>query len=107
MNSTHTPGPFVVRPTSRPGNGSEWRDIVSVGVPFYPCYVGEALARDADLFAAAPDMLAALDGCVEVMVRVVGETIPIWKGTYCEETDWVAALLRARAAIAKAKGGRS
>ena len=53
---------------------------------------------------AAPDLLAALDSCVEIMVRAIGERLPVLRGTYCEEEDWETALRHARAAIAKAKG---
>lgn len=54
-----TPIPWAVRPSSDPRNGSDWRDIVSLGTEF-PSYVGEAHKDDARLIAAAPDMLAAL-----------------------------------------------
>jgi hypothetical protein len=60
--------------------------------------------KDAHLFAAAPDLLSALDSCLEIMVRAIGERLPIQKGTECEETDWQTAIRKARAAIAKAKG---
>ena len=57
----HTPGPWIVAPSSNPQNGSAWRDIHSTGDAFAGSYVGEALARDASLIAAAPDLLAALE----------------------------------------------
>lgn len=53
-----TPGPWAVAPSSNPANGSGWRDIVSTGGEFSPAYVGEALAQDAALIAAAPGLLA-------------------------------------------------
>ena len=56
----HTPGPWKVQRSSKAGNGTAWRDIVSEGTPFTPSYVGEALAQDAYLIAAAPDLLEAL-----------------------------------------------
>ena len=49
--SAPTPGPWAVQQSSNPGNGASWRDIVATG---------EALERDADLIAAAPDLLDAL-----------------------------------------------
>lgn len=95
---SHTPGPFEVRPTSRPGNGSAWRDIVSVGVPYSPCYVGEALERDAYLFAAAPDLLAALEQARAALPDA-------WAAVKCDVPREVLELIDA--AIAKAKGGES
>jgi len=59
--ATHTPGPWAVAPSSNKGNGSGWRDIVSLGGEFSPAYVGEAIERDAVLIAAAPELLAALE----------------------------------------------
>ncbi len=59
--TTHTPGPWEIRPTSKKGNGTGWRDIVSMSGPFTPSYIGEALDINANLIAAAPDLLAALE----------------------------------------------
>jgi hypothetical protein len=56
---SHTPGPWIVTPSSNPQNGTGWRDIVSNGCVFSPCYVGEALEQDAHLIASAPDLLEA------------------------------------------------
>jgi hypothetical protein len=57
----HTPGLWVVWPSSNPGNGTAWRDIVSIGTPFAPSYVGEGQERDAELMAAAPRLLELLE----------------------------------------------
>lgn len=57
------------------------------------------------LITAAPDLLAALDSCLEIMIRAIGERLPIQQGTECEETDWQTAIRKARAAIAKAERG--
>ncbi len=56
-----TPGPWVGEPSTNPGNGTAWRDIVSMGTPFAPSYVGEAQEQDAELMAAAPRLLELLD----------------------------------------------
>jgi hypothetical protein len=83
----HTPGPWVIQPSSNPKNGSAWRDIVSMGCEFTPSYVGEALEHDARLIAAAPDLLIALqkiDSCA------------------AESVEWIRRV--AREAIAKATG---
>ena len=59
---------------------------------------------NAHLISSAPDLLSALDSCLEIMIRTVGERLPINRGTECEETDWITAIRKARAAIAKAEG---
>jgi hypothetical protein len=61
----HTQGQWIVAPSSNKGNGSAWRDIHSTGGPFSPSYVGEALEQDAQLIAAAPDLLEALQQLVD------------------------------------------
>ena len=62
----HTQGPWIVAPSSNKTRpiGSDWRDIHSVGGEFSPSYVGEALEQDAQLIAAAPDLLEALQDCM-------------------------------------------
>ena len=84
--SAPTPGPWAVQQSSNPGNGALWRDIVSTGGAFGPSYVGEALAQDAHLIAAAPDLLAAL----KFVLSAHGEQLD-------------AAFAQAQAAIAKAE----
>lgn len=58
----------------------------------------------ARLCASAPDLLDSVDSCLEIMIRAIGERLPINRGTECEETDWQTAIRKARAAISKAKG---
>lgn len=60
METTHTPAPWEVKPSSNPENGTGWRDIVSMGGAYPGSYVGEALEQDASLMAAAPDIYEAL-----------------------------------------------
>lgn len=60
---------------------------------------------NASLIAAAPDLLSAVDSCLEIMIRAIGERLPINRGTECEETDWLTAIRKARSAMDKAKGG--
>ena len=58
----HTPGRLEVRPSSNPKNGTDWRDIIALDTHPYPgTYVGEAMVHDAELFAAAPALLAERD----------------------------------------------
>jgi hypothetical protein len=59
-NEEPTAGKWCVVPSSNNRNGFGWRDIVAMGGAYSPAYVGEALARDAHLFAAAKDMYDAL-----------------------------------------------
>jgi hypothetical protein len=59
---------------------------------------------NARLIASAPDLLSAVDSCLEIMIRAIGERLPIQQGTECEETDWQTAIRNARAALRKAKG---
>lgn len=90
MNTKHTPGPWEIRPSSNPKNGTAWRDIVSTGCEFSPSYVGESLEQDARLIAAAPDLLAALEAFVARAKQLNGiDTGPV---------------AQASAAIAKATG---
>lgn len=69
----HTPGPWAVRESSNPKNGTAWRDIVSTGDHFSPSYVGEAMEQDASLIAAAPDLLAAVRGLLDYRCRRSGK----------------------------------
>jgi hypothetical protein len=59
---------------------------------------------NAQLIAAAPELLAELTHCIEIMVRAVGERLPVQQGTHSEEQDWETALRKARAIIARATG---
>lgn len=68
----HTPGPWAVRESSNPKNGTFWRDIVSTGGHFSPSYVGEAMEQDASLIAAAPELLAALRMVIAHDGRITG-----------------------------------
>ena len=61
-----TPGPWAIQETSRPNNGTSWRDIVSIGGEFSPIYIGEALEKNAHLISAAPDLFQALKGMLEL-----------------------------------------
>lgn len=86
----HTPGPWAVRESSNPKNGTAWRDIVSTGDHFSPSYVGEAIEQDASLIAAAPELLAALRMVIAHDGRITG-------------ADWDTI----RAAVDKAEGGEA
>ena len=88
----HTPGPWEVRPSSNPRNGSNWRDIVSTGY-FSPYYVSEAQEHDASLIAAAPELLGAAKDLIEAL-NFAGNM----------KSPWHKQRQELRAAIAKAEG---
>lgn len=60
MTTAHTPGPWHVGPHPGNGAGDDWRTILADTPEFGPLYIGEAIAPDARLMAAAPRLLAAL-----------------------------------------------
>lgn len=91
----HTPGPWRVGGHPRDNSGTAWREILTDSLPFAPSYVCQAQGRDATLIAAAPDLLAALQGALRFMETVEGGMAP---GQHMPEAH------AARAAIAKATG---
>ena len=95
MTTNHTPGPWEVRPSSNPKNGTLWRDVVSTGCEYSPSYVGEALEADARLIAAAPELLEALD---ELLAELDSREPP--QGCIYRDTG---GMELARSAIAKAE----
>ena len=86
MSEAHTPGPWLYGVRK---DKSIW---LSIGDPSGYHYQGDLVASEADarLIAAAPDLLAALDGLMTLESR--GRIMPIGK-------EWDAA----RAARAKAR----
>lgn len=98
QETTHTPGPWTVTESSRPGNGTGWRDIVAT----YACgaiYVGEALEENATLIAAAPELLEALR---ELLLERYALENP---EQFDADGNWTSdspASVKARAAISKA-----
>ena len=85
MSASHTPGPFEYC-----GD----RTIVAAGVPLARCYADRNAEGNGPLFAAAPDLLAALEGLERIVTAMsvsgIGKT----------QKD---RLVAARAAIAKAR----
>lgn len=105
MKTPHTPGPWVV--LEQPNDN---RTHISNGAHIV-CTLGTTRTdgspnhyANARLIASAPELLDAVDSCLEIMVRAIGERLPVNRGTECEETDWLTAIRKARSAIAKAKG---
>lgn len=82
MNTTHTPGSWVVSPTKH-------RTLIVSEEGFQVAAVEEVNGADANLMSAAPDLLAALQA-----------VLPYLKGT----ESFAAQEAQARAAIAKATG---
>lgn len=109
--TNHTPGPWI-HTKNDPRlciKGTERLHCVSKRRYEFADIVLETIAEnisehDAPLIASAPDLLSALDSCLQIMLRVVGERLPINRGTECEETDWLTAIRKARVAISKAEG---
>jgi hypothetical protein len=90
----HTPAPWKHDPT--------W-GIIKHGKTEI-CALHSGNLANANLIASAPDLLSAVDSCLEIMLRAIGERLPINRGTECEETDWQTAIRKAKEAIRKAKG---
>jgi hypothetical protein len=103
--TNHTPGPWAIHERAK-----DSRTHISNGAHII-CTLGTTRTDgspnhtpNARLIAAAPDLLSALDSCLEIMIRAIGERLPIQQGTECEETDWQTAIRNAREALRKAKG---
>ncbi len=111
MKNQHTPGSWV-HTKNDPRlciKGMEKLHCVSRRREEFADIVFETIAEnisehDVPLISASPDLLDAAESCLEIMIRAIGERLPINRGTECEETDWLTAIRKARAAIAKAKG---
>lgn len=107
MNAKHTPGPWR-SVNSTAGGGTMRRDVVSDGAEFSPSFVaGDILPEDAQLIAAAPALLAALE-------KLAVECQSARKYIVLSETEGMAAydataeaILAARTVIAQAKGQQS
>jgi hypothetical protein len=99
-NTLHTSGPWQVSPY---GNITRKSLTVAKVEQMPGNYESERMAN-AQLISASPDLLAAVDSCLEIMLRAIGERLPINRGTECEETDWQTAIRKAKSALAKAKG---
>jgi hypothetical protein len=99
--TNHTPGPWA---TSSAWNIMKGGTKIATLEQMPGNYESERMAN-AQLISAAPDLLAAVDSCLEIMLRAIGERLPINRGTECEETDWQTAIRKAKSALSKAKGG--
>lgn len=88
--SAHTPGPWKAEYSE----GDEWEVLAGANLPiaYISGWAGRSAKVNARLIAAAPDLLAALAGIIEIGKRDM--TNPKYDA-YFEE---------ARAAIAKAEG---
>ena len=93
----HTPGPWTAQKSSNALYGEHWHATVPKGDERVRL-TEPSTEADARLIAAAPDMLEALRGFVDLMGRPVHEWDP---------DRGLAADARARAAIAKATGEQS
>ena len=104
-NTLHTHGPWTHTPSREHSNPDTTRRDIVAESQFGPAFIaGDVSQSDASLIASAPDLLSAVDSCLEIMIRAIGERLPIQQGTECEETDWQTAIRNAREALRKAKG---
>ena len=114
--SGHTPGPWSVTVIGHDleirGNGYGIAHVLAgdalrdpaLALPGDEEEAEAELKANARLIAAAPEMLAALEACHEIMTRLYPQGLPILTGTHCEESDWDTAQRKARAVIALTKG---
>lgn len=98
MTAKHTPGPWSVQDGDRVFG-------YSTGKPYSHCLhegIGYKTEREANarLIAAAPELLAALEGAEKALIKALPHLPADSEAVYCGE--W---LVEIRAAIAKAKGG--
>lgn len=102
--SGHTPGPWKLRPVSDFPRSFTLEVVAGdVAVAELECDARDAEAvdvvrADASLIAASPELLAALESAVQVIEQTAPKDVP------CGVIDVV--LFGARAAIAKARGGK-
>ena len=115
MKNQHTPGQWLAHIDINPNDSglndiriletsTDTENLTANTIAVLNQNMGREAIANAHLIASAPDLLSAVDSCLEIMIRAIGERLPINKGTECEETDWLAAIRKARAAIAKAEG---
>jgi predicted deacylase len=86
---------ITTAPSSNHKNGSAWRDLHQTDAEFSPAYIGEACNQEtANLFAAAPDLLAAIEGLLNCSALCEDSAKP---STEC-------AIENAQIAVRKARG---
>jgi len=102
MEAKHSPLPWEARPSSNKGNGTAWRDIVSTGAAFAPCYVGEAIDANAELIVRAVNSHAELVAALRE-TKVWMEDCMMDRGV--KGLPSRTAYDRVVAALAKAEGG--
>jgi len=96
MTTQHTPGPWELRQEVERNGGRWFLDHEQGGESYSHVIFADVSAQDAALMASAPELLAALQDCVEDLQN--------WAGDHgCDATE--AALEKARAAIARATEG--
>lgn len=116
--SKHTPGPWSVaarvgKYQAVPANEHERAMLESIkAVEFQALSVGhpggqiaivpldESSPENANLLSAAPDMLEALEGLIELTIELDRHAAWDWGNDYAESNE----VSKAKAAIAKAKG---
>jgi len=106
MKHTHTPGPWTHTPSREHVNTSTTRRDIVAASQFGPAFVaGDVSQADARLISAAPELLSALESLAvwtddtPCFCHVHGERERARYSAHDSYCD------KARAAIAKAKGG--
>lgn len=104
-DSKHTPGPWTINSNHVEHVEGTPDETYTTTVAIIPLIAFEGRGRDeqaanAALIAAAPDMLAALVACAEMLSEIAGTDFTMWT----QEGGTLATIHAARAAIAKAEG---
>jgi hypothetical protein len=98
-NTLHTPGPWTHTPSREHSNPNTTRRDIVAESQFGPAFIaGDVSQSDANLIASAPDLLDALQVCIDSFEEMIG----ISDFGSPAESDFP--LKQAREAIRKAKG---
>jgi hypothetical protein len=100
MNTAqHTPSPWTHTPSREHSNPNTTRRDIVAESQFGPVFIaGDVSRSDAAVIAAAPDLLFALEACMENMEGMLGLS------DFGSPTEGDFPLAIVRAAIAKARG---
>ena len=98
INAGHTPGPWIIYQTNKDQRITDVEFSVENGFSIATIYTGDQVSIETHdsnvrLISAAPELLEALEECVEYLFNDLGK--------YPKESELG---MKARAAIAKAKG---
>jgi hypothetical protein len=95
---SHTPGPWRTSSNMREGYENVWSGnyrVAKVGNHAGGCGFAEACA-DAALIAAAPDLLAACEACLDLVIESIVHGMPVTKEVAAARNNACAAISKAR-----------